>query len=364
MTLSELCIRRPVMTTLITASIIVFGAFAYRLLPVAALPKVDFPTIQVTAQLPGASAETMAASVAAPIERQLSTIAGNSSITIQFDLNRDIDGAALDVQTALTIAARRLPVEMTTPPSFRKVNPGEFPIMFISTISPTLPLSTVHEYGDSISQQISQLPGVAQVLVYGAQKFAVRVQVDPVAAAARNISLDDVRNAVTKTNSNTPVGTLTGPTQNVTLLATAAIEHAADYRPVVVAWRNGTPVKLEEIARVIDSVENNQIASWFNGDRAIVLAIQRQPDANTVEVVDSVREKLPSFRAQIPASIRMQVLMDRSVLIRQSVVDVQETLAIAISLVIMVIFLFLRSASATIIPALAVPISLIGTCAA
>ena len=375
MTLSELCIRRPVMTTLITASIIVFGAFAYRLLPVAALPKVDFPTIQVTAQLPGASAETMAASVAAPIERQLSTIAGissmtsssslgNTSITIQFDLNRDIDGAALDVQTALTIAARRLPVEMTTPPSFRKVNPGEFPILFIAIISPTLPLSTVHEYGDSISQQISQLPGVAQVLVYGAQKFAVRVQVDPVAAAARNISLDDVRNSVAKTNSNVPVGTLSGSKQNVTLQATAAMERAADYRHVVVAWRNGSPVKLEEIARVIDSVENDKIASWFNGERAIVLAIQRQPDANTVEVVDAVRDKLPGFRAQVPASIDMQVLMDRSVLIRQSVVDVQETLGIAIALVILVIFLFLRSASATIIPALAVPISLFGTCAA
>jgi HAE1 family hydrophobic/amphiphilic exporter-1 len=375
MTLSELCIRRPVMTTLITASIIVFGAFAYRLLPVAALPKVDFPTIQVVAQLPGASAETMAASVAAPIERQLSTIAGissmtsssslsNTSITIQFDLNRDIDGAALDVQTALTIAQRRLPVEMTTPPGFRKVNPGDFPVMFISIISPTLPLSAVHEYGDTIAQQISQLPGIAQVLVYGAQKFAVRVQVDPVAAAARNISLDDVRNAVAKTNSNVPIGTLTGPKQNVTLQATAAMERAADYRDVVVAWRNGSPVRLREIARVIDSVENNQIASWFNGDRAIVLAIQRQPDANTVEVVDSVRAKLPSFRAQVPSSIRMQVLMDRSVLIRQSVVDVQETLGIAISLVILVIFLFLRSASATIIPALAVPISLVGTCAA
>jgi hydrophobic/amphiphilic exporter-1 (mainly G- bacteria), HAE1 family len=375
MTLSELCIRRPVMTTLITASIIVFGAFAYRLLPVAALPKVDFPTISVSAQLPGASAETMAASVAAPIERQLSTIAGIStmssasslgttSITIQFDLNRDIDGAALDVQTALTIAQRRLPVEMTTPPSFRKVNPGDFPVLFIAVISPTLPLSTVHEYADSMSQQISQLPGIAQVQVFGAQKFAVRVQVDPISAAARNISLEDVRNAVAKTNSNVPVGTLVGPQQNVTLQATAAMERAADYRHVVVAWRNGLPVKLHDIARVIDSVENDKVASWFNGERAIVLAIQRQPDANTVEVVDQVRGKLPSFRAQVPASIDMQVLMDRSVLIRQSVVDVQETLGIAIALVILVIFLFLRSASATIIPALAVPISLVGTCAA
>src|SRR5918998_1587432 len=228
MNLSEACIRRPVMTTLITAALIVFGAFAYRLLPVAALPRVDFPTISITATLPGASPETMAASVASPIERQLSTIAGISSltsssslgttsITIQFDLNRDIDGAALDVQTALTIAQRRLPVEMTTPPSFRKVNPGDFPILFIALASDTLPLSTVNEYADTVlAQQISQLPGVAQVLIYGAQKFAVRVQVDPEAAAARGLSLDDVRTAVSRANSSVPVGTITGPQQNVT----------------------------------------------------------------------------------------------------------------------------------------------------
>src|SRR5262250_1983404 len=251
MTLSETCIRRPVLTTLVTASIIVLGIFAYRLLAVAALPAVDFPTISIQGQLPGASAETMAASVAAPIERQLSTIAGITSltsssslgitsITIQFDLNRNIDGAALDVQTALTVAARRLPIEMTIPPSFRKVNPAEFPVLYISLRSPTLPLSQVNEYAETtLAQQISQLPGVAQVLVYGAQKFAVRVQVDPVAAAARNISLDDVRNAVAKTNSNVPVGTLSGPKQNVTLSATAAMERAADYRYVVVAWRHG-----------------------------------------------------------------------------------------------------------------------------
>jgi hydrophobic/amphiphilic exporter-1 (mainly G- bacteria), HAE1 family len=376
MTLSETCIRRPVLTTLITASIIVFGIFAYRLLAVAALPRVDFPTIQVTATLPGASPETMAASVAGPIERQFSTIAGISSmtsqstlgqtqITIQFDLDRDIDGAALDVQTALAVAARRLPVEMTTPPFFRKVNPGDFPVLFISLISPTLPLSTLDEYGETLlAQQISQLSGVAQVLVYGAQKFAVRVQVDPVAAAQRNISLDDIRTVLSKTNSNTPVGTLEGPNRSVTLLASGAMRHASDYRSVVAAWRNGAPVKLNEIARVIDSVENDKIASWFNNDRAIVLAIQRQPDANTVSVVDSVRAKLPQFRAQVPASIRMETLLDRSISIRQAVTDVQETLGIAFVLVILVIFLFLRSAAATIIPGLAVPISLVGTCAA
>src|SRR5437870_902397 len=359
MVLSETCIRRPVLTTLITASIIVLGVFAYRLLAVAALPAVDFPTISIQGVLPGASAETMAAAVAAPIGRQLSAIAGIASltsasalgitsITIQFELNRNIDGAALDVQTALTVAARKLPVEMTTPPSFRKVNPGDFPIMYISLISPTLPLSAVDEYAEiTLAQQISQLQGVAQVLVYGAQKFAVRVQVDPVAAAARGLVLDDIRSALAKTNSNTPAGTMSGPRQDVTLAATGAILHASDYKSVVVAWKNGAPIKLNEIAHVVDSVENDKIASWFNDERAIVLAIQKQPDANTVAVVDSIRERLPSYRAQVPASIRMQVLMDRSVSIRNSVADVQITLAIAISLVVLVIFLFLRSAAAT-----------------
>ncbi|MBV9555989.1 MAG: efflux RND transporter permease subunit, partial [Pseudolabrys sp.] len=376
MNISELCIRRPVLTTLMTAALIVFGAFGYRLLPVAALPAVDFPTIQITAQLPGASPETMAASVASPIERQLSTIAGISSmssssalgttqITIQFDLARNIDGAALDVQTALATAARLLPVEMTTPPYFRKVNPGDFPVLYVSLRSDTMPLSQIDDYAETVlAPQISQMPGVAQVLVYGAQKFAVRVQVDPVQAAARNISLDDIRNIVAKTNSSTPVGTLNGPKQSVTLLATSAIEHASDYRDVVVAYRNGAPVKLSEVATVIDSVENNKVATYFNDARAIVLAIQRQPDANTVDVVDMVRNRLPAMRAQVPPSIQMQTLIDRSISIRAAVADVQETLMIAIALVIMVIFLFLRKVSATVIPALAVPVSLIGTCAA
>jgi HAE1 family hydrophobic/amphiphilic exporter-1 len=375
MTLSELCIRRPVFTTLVTATFIVFGAFAYRLLGVAALPAVDFPTISITAQLPGASAETMAASVAAPIERQISNIAGITSITsasslgrtnivIQFDLNRNIDGAALDVQSALTTAQRRLPIEMTTPPSFRKVNPGDFPVLAISVNSQTLPLSKVNEYAESLlAPQISQLPGVAQVEVYGSQKYAVRVQVDPVAAAARNISLDDVRKVIAATNSNSPVGTLYGPQQNVTLLATSAMRKADEYRDVVVAWRNGAAVKLSEIADVVDSVENTKVASWLNENRSVVLAVSRQPSANAVAVVDLVREKLPSYRAQVPAAINLSVLNDRSISVRESVEDVQVTLAIAIGLVILVIFLFLRSGSATIIPALAVPVSLVGTCA-
>jgi HAE1 family hydrophobic/amphiphilic exporter-1 len=376
MGLSELCIRRPVLTTLVTATFIVFGIFAYRLLSVAALPAVDFPTIQVTATLPGASAENMAIAVAAPIERQMSTISGINSITsvstlgrtqivILFNLNRNIDGAALDVQTALTVAQRRLPIEMTIPPSFRKVNPGEQPVVFISGNSATLPISTVDEFAEVVlAQQMSQVPGVALVEVYGAQKFAIRVQVDPVAAAARNISLDDIRRVIAATNSNSPVGTLYGPQQNVTLLATAAMKHAEEYKDVVVAWRNGAPVKLQEIARVIDSVENDKVMNWFNENRSITLAVQRQPSANTVDVVDSIRDRLPTYRAQVPASVNLEVLFDRSISIRESVADVQVTLAIAISLVILVIFLFLRSVSATVIPALAVPVSLIGTCAA
>ena len=375
MSLSELCIRRPVMTTLMTASIIAFGVFGFRLLPVSALPKVDFPTIAVTATLPGASADTMAASVAGPIERQLSTISGISSmsstsaqgttaITIQFDLNRNIDAAALDVQTALTIAQRRLPVELTTPPSFRKVNPAEFAILFISLSSATLPLSAVNDYADIVlGQSLSQIPGVAQVQIFGPQKFAIRVQADPEAAAARGLALEDIRTAVSRANSSTPVGTINGPSQDVALQASGQLDKAADYRQVVVAWRNGSPVKLDEIAKVYDSVENDKVATWFNGERSIVLGIQKQPDANAVAVVDGIRAKLPALRAQIPASVKVDVTLDRSVSVRQSVADVEETLLIAVGLVIVVIFLFLRSASATFIPALAVPISLLGTCA-
>src|ERR1700680_2680640 len=302
--ISETCIRRPVMTTLVTASLIVFGFFAYRLLSVAALPAVEFPTVEINATLTGAAPETMAASVAGPIERQLSTIAripsmtsisalGRSSIIIQFDLNRNIDGAALDVQTALTVAQRRLPIEMTSPPSFRKVNPADFPVLFVSLGSTTLPLSAVNEYGDiTVGQALSQLPGVAQVLIYGAQKFAIRVQADPEAAAARGLSLEDIRAAVSKANSSTPVGTLNGPKQDVALQASGQMDKAIDYRQVVVAWRNGSPVKLDEVAKLYDHVENDKIATWFQDTRAIVLAIQKQPDANTVAVVDGVRAKL------------------------------------------------------------------------
>src|ERR1700674_2252757 len=374
--ISETCIRRPVMTTLVTASLIVFGFFAYRLLSVAALPAVEFPTVEISANLPGAAPETMASSVAGPIERQLSTIAGITSMTstsalgttsiiIQFELTREIDGAALDVQTALTVAQRRLPIEMTTPPSFRKVNPGDSPILFIALSSATLPIQTVDDYAEiTLAQQISQLPGIAQVGVYGAQKFAIRVLIDPVAAAAHGLAMDDIRTVVSKDNSNTSSGNINGIRQNTALHATAAMMKAADYRDVVAAYRNGMPVKLSEIAEVRDSVEQPKVASFFNNEKTITLAIQRQTDANTVRVVDSVLERLPNYRSQVPAAVKMQVMLDRSVSIRDSVKDVQTTLMIAISLVILVIFLFLRSVSATIIPALAVPISLIATCAA
>src|SRR5215204_3330602 len=376
MGISELCIRRPVFTSLVTMTIIVFGIFAYRLLPVAALPAVDFPTININANLSGASPETMAASVAAVIEREMATISGirsmtstsslgRSRITLQFDLDRDIDGAALDVQSALSIATRRMPDEMTTPPGFRKVNPGDFSILVISLRSATLPLSTVDEYAQTVlAQQISQLPGVAQVDVNGSQKFVVRVQVDPVAAAQRNISLEEIRRVIVQTNSNSPVGTLYGDKQNTTLVATGAMRKAEEYKRVVVAYRNGQPVKLDEVARVVDSVENDKVATWFNDERAVVLGIQKQPGANTIEVVDAIRERMQVWEKQIPPAIKVQILNDRSVSIRDSVHDVQITLAIAIALVILVIFLFLRSLSATIIPSLAVPVSLIGTCAA
>src|SRR4051794_33078898 len=372
MTLSELCIRRPVMTTLITASIIAFGIFGFRLLPVSALPRVDFPTIAVTATLPGASADTMAASVAGIIERQLSTIAGISSmsssssqgttaITIQFDLNRNVDAAAVGVQTELPAARRRLTLKMRIPPSFRKVNPADYPVLFASLGSATLPLSAVNESGDiTIGQTLSQIPGVAQVLIFGAQKFAIRVQADPEAAAARGLSLNDIRNAVSRANSSTPVGTLNGPKQDVALQASGQMDKAIDYSKVVVAWRNGSPVKLDEVAKIYDSVENDKIATWLNDERAVVLAIQKQPDANTVAVVDSVLAKLPVLRAQIPPSVSINVMMDRSISIRQAVADVEETLLIAVALVILVIFLFLRSVPATCIPALAVPVSPVG----
>jgi HAE1 family hydrophobic/amphiphilic exporter-1 len=375
MTLPELCIRRPVMTTLLMLAFVVFGMFSYRLLPVAALPRVDFPTIVVSATLPGASPETMASSVATPLERQFSTIAGLdsmtstsgegvTSITMQFNLDRNIDGAALDVQSAITTAARKLPPpsQMTTPPSFQKVNPADQPVIYLSLNSDTLPLYKVDEYAETMmAERIGTLPGVAQVNVFGAQKFAVRVQANPEAMAAKGLTFDDLINAVAAANSSTPVGTLDGRHQSFTVQATGTLSHAADYKPIIVAYRNGAPVRLGDVAEIVDSVENTKVASWYNGRRGVVLSVLRQPDANTVKVVDSVKALIPIFRQQIPPSVHLEVLADRSVSIRQSVDDVQFTLMITVALVVLVIFLFLRNITATIIPALALPVSIIGT---
>jgi len=361
------------MTTLVMMAFVIFGLFSYRLLPVAALPRVDFPTIVVTAQLPGASPATMASSVATPLEQQFATVAGVSSIvstsgpgvtsiTLQFDLNRNIDGAALDVQSAMTTAAKKLPVELTIPPSFQKVNPADLPVLFLVLSSATLPLSTVDEYAEvTIGQRISQLSGVAQVQVFGAQKYAVRIQANPDAIAAKGIGLDDLQRAVAAANSSTPIGQLSGPSTNFVLDAPTNLNEAAQYRPLIVAYKNGAPVRLSEVAKAIDSVENDKLAGWLNGNRSIILAILRQPDANTVEVVDSVRALVPVFRAQVPPSVDLKVLSDRSVSIRRSVSDVRFTLALTVVLVVMVIFLFLRNVTATIIPALALPVSVIGT---
>ncbi|MDQ5841574.1 MAG: efflux RND transporter permease subunit, partial [Chloroflexota bacterium] len=332
-----------------------------------------FPTIQVTASLPGAPAETMASAVATPLERQFTTIAGIDSmtstsalgltnITIQFALHRNIDAAAQDVQAAIAKAARLLPPDMPTPPTYQKVNPADQPVIYLALSSPTLPLYTVDEYAQTnLAQRISTISGVAQVFIFGSQKYAVRVQVDPRALAARGIGIDEVEQAIVRGNVNKPTGTLYGPQQAVNVQATGQLMDAAAYRPLIVAYRNGSPVRLGEIGRVIDGVETDKVASWFNDDRAVVLAVQRQPGTNAIQVVDAVRALLPTFRQQLPASVNLNVVYDRSVAIRESVHEVQLTLLLTVALVVMVIFVFLRNLSATIIPSLAVPLSIIGT---
>ena len=369
----ELFIRRPVMTTLVMLAIVIFGLMGYRLLPVSDLPNVDFPTIQVAASLPGANPDTMAAAVATPLERQFSTIAGVDSmtstsalgltqITIQFTLDRDIDAAAQDIQAAITKAQPLLPPGMPTPPIYQKVNPADQPVLYLSLSSTTMPLYTVDEYAQTnLSQRISTISGVAQVQVFGSQKYAVRVQLDPNALASRGIGIDEVEKAIAQGNVNLPTGTLYGRHQTFNVKATGQLYNAAAYRPLIVAYRNGSPVRLEQLGRVIDSVQTNKVASWYNTERAIVLAIQRQPGTNTVEVVDAIRKLLPTFQAQLPPSVRLAVLYDRSVSTRESIRDVQFTLMLTIGLVVLVIFLFLRNVSATIIPSLAVPLSIVGT---
>ena len=370
---TDLFIRRPVMTTLLMGAILVFGLMAYRLLPVSDLPNIDFPTIQVTAALPGASPDTMASAVATPLEKQFSTIAGIDSmtstsalgttqITIQFTLERDIDGAAQDVQAAIAAAQPQMPVGMPTPPSYKKVNPADQPILYLALSSPTLPLYVVDEYAQTtMAQRISTVPGVAQVGIFGSQKYAVRAQLDPSAMATLGIGIDEVQKALADSNVNLPTGTLWGPNQAFSIQATGQLTNAAAYRPLIVAYRNGSPVRLEQIGRVIDGVQTDKVASWYNNERAVVLAIQKQPGTNTIEVVDSINRLMPAFRAQLPASVNLNTLYDRSVSIRGSVHEVQFTLILAIALVVLVIFLFLRNLSATIIPSLAVPMSILGT---
>jgi hypothetical protein len=364
MNIAELFIRRPVMTTLVMLGILLFGIMGYRALPISDLPNVDFPTIQVSAALPGASPETMASSVATPLEKQFSTIAGldnmnststqgSTQITLQFNLARSLDGAALDVQSAISAAARQLPPNMPSPPSFLKVNPADQPILYLTLTSATLPLSQLDEYGEvMMAQRISTVSGVAQVQVYGPQKYAVRVQLDPRALASRGIGIDEASQAVQNANVNLPTGILYGPATSFTVQANGQLTEASAYRPIVVAYRNGSPVRLTDVGRVIDGVENDKTAAWYNDERSISLAIFKQPGTNTVAVATAVRKLLPTFQKQLPAAATLHILYDRSTSIRNSVDDVRFTLLLTLALVVLVIFLFLRNLSATVIPSL------------
>jgi HAE1 family hydrophobic/amphiphilic exporter-1 len=370
---SEIFIKRPVTTILLMLGLLVFGTLAYRQLPVSDLPTIDYPTIQVNASLPGASPETVATSVALPLEKQFATIAGLSSInstsaqgstniTLQFDLSRNIDAAAQDVQAMIAKAARQLPPQMPAPPSYQKVNPGDQPVFFLVLRSKTLPLSTVNEYAETtIAQRISMVSGVAQVGVFGAARFAVRVDLDPRQLASYGIGIDDVANAISNANANLPTGTIYGEDKTFTVLANGKLLKAAGYGPTIIAYRNGRPVRLDEVAHVYDGVENDKTAAWYNGERAVFLSIQKQPGTNVVAVVDAVRELLPTFREQLPPAITLDVRSDRAGPIRESVRDVKLTLLSTVALVVLVIFLFLRNVSATIIPSLALPGSIVAT---
>src|SRR5450432_360694 len=337
MSVPELFIRRPVMTTLVMAAILLFGLVGFRQLPVSDLPSVDYPTISVSASLPGASPETMASAVATPLEKQFSTIAGvdsmssvssvgSASITIQFSLDRNIDSAAQDVQSAISKASRQLPPNMPTPPTYQKVNPADSPIIFLAMSSPTLPMSDVDNYAENLlAEQISQINGVAQVGVFGAQPYAVRIQVDPNKLAAYGLGIDQVEQAVEAGNVNQPLGTLYGKHQAFTVQATGQLNVASDFRPMIVAYRNGHPVRLQQLGNVLDSVQNDKSAAWVDSTPSVVLAVQRQPGANTVEVVDDIKKLLPQFRNVIPASVKLDVVIDRSLIIRKSVADVEHT---------------------------------------
>jgi HAE1 family hydrophobic/amphiphilic exporter-1 len=373
MNISELFIRRPVMTTLLMLAIMLFGIMGFRMLPVSDLPSVDFPTITVSASLPGASPETMASAVATPLERQFSTISGldsmNSSsttgttqITLQFDLTRNIDAAAQDVQAMIVMTEGQLPRGMPSPPSYRKVNPAEQPILYMTLNSATLPLSTVDEYAETLmAQRISMVSGVAEVQVFGSQKYAVRIQLDPKALATRGIGIDEVADAVANGNVNLPTGTLYGKFQAFQVEANGQLTDASEFSSLIVTYRNGSPVHISDIGKALDSVQDDKSGAWYNHKRSITLAVQRQPGTNTVEVVNGVRKLLPTFQAELPASVNMSIMYDRSQSIRESVRDVEFTLMLTICLVVLVIFLFLRNLSATIIPSLALPMSIVGT---
>ncbi|HET8634198.1 MAG TPA: efflux RND transporter permease subunit [Gemmatimonadales bacterium] len=372
MNIAGLFIRRPVMTTLVMIGILLFGIVTYRLLPVSDLPSVDYPTINVSASLPGASPETMASAVATPLEKTFSTIAGldamtsssgqgSTSITLQFTLSRDVDAAAQDVQAAISQTLRRLPQDIL-PPSFRKVDPSASAILYLALRTSTLPLQQLDEYAQTtLAQHLSTIDGVAQVQVYGSQKYAVRIQLDPQQLALRNIGIDEVSQAVQNGNANLPTGILWGTDKAYSVESSGQLGNADDFGRLIVTYRDGAPVRLRDLGRVIDSVENNKNASWYNGERAIVLAIQRQPGTNTVAVAQRVKDEIARIKPELPASVDIQTLYDRSVSIQDSVTDVKTTLFITLCLVVMVIFLFLRNIRATIIPSLALPMSLVGT---
>ncbi|MEB2310454.1 MAG: efflux RND transporter permease subunit [Sorangiineae bacterium] len=373
MNVSELFIKRPVATTLVMLGILLFGILSYFRLPVSALPNVDFPTILVQASLPGASPETMAASVATPLEKEFTTIdgldsmtstssLGGTSITLQFDTSRDLDSAALDVQAAISRSAPRLPLDMPTPPYYRKVNPADQPVLYLALSSDTLPLYTVDEFAETnMAQRISTVKGVAQVQVYGSMKYAVRIRVDPDALSNRGIGLDEVASALRGANVNMPTGTLYSDSKAYTIQANGQLTDAAAYRPVIVSWRDGKPVRIQDLGSATDSVENDKTAAWSRGKRAVVLAVQKQPGANTVEVSEAIKKLIPAFRAELPGSVELRTLYDRSLTVEESVADVQFTLLLTLGLVVMVIFLFLRKLSATVIPSLAMPLAIVGT---
>lgn len=377
MNISGVFIRRPVMTTIVMVGLLLFGIIGYRLLPVSDLPNVDFPTLLVSANLPGASPETMASSVATPLERQFSTIEGLSSmnsmsslgnvqITLQFDLGRDLDAAALDVQTAINQATTFLPHDMPQPPTYKKVNPADQPILYLALISRTLPLWELNDYADTLmAQRISMINGVAQVQLFGPQKYAVRVQLNPHILASRGIGIDEVEESLRNENINMPTGELHGQQKAFTILATGQLFKADAYRSVIVAYRDGSPVYLEELGKVIDSVENDQTSAWYvnkeGSHRAIVLAVRRQPGTNTVAVAHAVKELLPALESYLPPSARLHILYDRSESIHESIHEVKFTMMLTFALVVMSIFLFLRNLHATVIPSLALPLSVVGT---